>query len=528
MQDSVAELRKEAARALNQRAYERAAVLCRRLLQQDPKCADGWFLMGMVAAANGRITKALELVGNAVLLDADNAEYLAQKARLHLLLSQPEAARETADRALAARPEDPLTLDTLGVVYTRTGNYDQARQLLQRAVAAADDNPQFHFNIASVEQFLGNLEAAAAGYERSIELHPRFFRARWALSELRKSDSDARGIDVLEHLLADSQLTAEDELYLAHALATEYEKDARHDDAFRVLARAKARRRARIGYAHENDARLFTAIRDAFPVGSLPARAQGDAGSDAIFVIGMPRTGTTLVERILDSHPEVQSLGEIQDFAMAVKTASGSRSGLILDEDVISRARDADALQIGQSYLQSIAARLGHDGRFVDKMPLNFLYAGFILSTLPGARIVCLKRHPLDTCISSFRQLFALDFSYYNYHYDLQDTARYYALFRQLMGHWQACGHGRIHEVSYEALTADPESEVRHLLSYLELPWHPACLEFHRNRGAVATASTVQVRQPLYRSSVSRWKRYEAHLQDAIAVLEQNGIEWRD
>ena len=192
MQDSVAELRKEAARALNQRAYERAAVLCRRLLQQDPKCADGWFLMGMVAAANGRITKALELVGNAALLDADNAEYLAQKARLHLLLSQPEAARETADRALAARPEDPLTLDTLGVVYTRTGNYDQARQLLQRAVAAADDNPQFHFNLASVEQFLGNLEAAAAGYERSIELHPRFFRARYVARGDAIVNADAR------------------------------------------------------------------------------------------------------------------------------------------------------------------------------------------------------------------------------------------------------------------------------------------------------------------------------------------------
>jgi tetratricopeptide (TPR) repeat protein len=531
MQSSVVQLSKEAAIALNQRDYRRAAELCRRLLQQDPRCADGWFLMGMVAAANQRTAKALELVDNAVALETANPDYLSQKARLHTLLGQPEAAREAADGAVAAQPTDPLTLDTLGVVYTRTGHYALAKPLLEQAVATAPDNAQFHFNLASVEQFLGDFGAAAREYERSIQLNPRFFRAYWAHSELRKAEPAPQLVATLEALLAEPQLSVDDELYLAHALAAEYEKDGRYDDAFRILAGAKARRRARIRYDISQDEALFGAIRKAFPLSSAPvapAARDEEAGSDAIFVIGMPRTGTTLVERILDSHPEVRSLGEIQDFAMAVKNASGSTSRAVLDQDVMMGASAAPAASIGQRYLDAISARLQQDGRFVDKMPLNFLYVGFILQALPGARIVCLQRHPLDTCISNYRQLFALDFSYYNYHYDLEDTARYYALFTQLMAHWQAYGNGRVHEVSYEALTADPESEVGALLEHLNLAWDPACLAFHENPSAVATASTAQVRQPIYRSSVSRWKRYESHLQGAKTVLEQHGIDWRD
>ncbi len=178
--------------------------------------------------------------------------------------------------------------------------------------------------------------------------------------------------------------------------------------------------------------------------------------------------------------------------------------------------------QIGARYLASVAGRLAKSGRFIDKMPLNFLYVGFILNALPNAKVVCLRRNPLDTCLSNFRQLFAIHFSYYNYHYDLTDTAGYYILFDELMSHWRTAYGERI----YEVLTAEPETQVRALLDYLELLWDPACLEFHSNTTAVATASTMQVRQPIYQTSVARWKKYEPQLRDVKAMFDRHGIDY--
>ncbi|MEL1265386.1 sulfotransferase [Pseudoxanthomonas putridarboris] len=240
-------------------------------------------------------------------------------------------------------------------------------------------------------------------------------------------------------------------------------------------------------------------------------------------MIGMPRTGTTLVERMLSLHPQVHSAGELQNFGVALKRATGSRTRHLLDPDTIARAAELDWERLGQDYIASTRPGTGHTPRFVDKLPHNFLYAGYIARALPHARLVCLRRNPLDTCLSNFRQLFALNTPYFDYANDLLDTGRHFLLFDRLMAHWRDVLPGRVLEVRYEDIVDDPQAQARAVLDFCGLPWDDACLDFQRNPSPVATASAVQVRQPLYRSALDRWKHYEAHLGGLRRLLEAGG-----
>jgi hypothetical protein len=182
---------------------------------------------------------------------------------------------------------------------------------------------------------------------------------------------------------------------------------------------------------------------------------------------------------------------------------------------------------LGGSYAGMLGDRVPTGKYFIDKLPLNFFCVGFIMAALPAAKVICLRRNPLDTILSNYRQLFALNFSYYNYHYDLADTARFFVEFDRLMTFWQSQFRERFFQLHYESLVEEPESTIREVLKYLQLDWEPECLEFHQQDGAVATASASQVRQPLYSTAVARWKKYEKHLAPAMEVLDKAGIDYR-
>jgi hypothetical protein len=238
----------------------------------------------------------------------------------------------------------------------------------------------------------------------------------------------------------------------------------------------------------------------------------------------MPRTGTTLTERILTSHSCVFSAGELKNFSLSLKRASGSRSNVVLDTETLRQGMEVDFESLGKSYLDSTRPATGHTPHFTDKLPLNFLYIGFIHLALPDAKIICLRRNPLDTCLSNFRQLFDVNFSYYNYAYDIMETGRYYVLFHRLMEHWQRVLPGKILEVHYENLVADQETESRRIVEHCGLEWEEACLAFEKNTAAVATASAVQVRERIYTTAVGRWRRYEAQLQPLRDMLESENM----
>ncbi|MEO0367643.1 MAG: sulfotransferase [Pseudomonadota bacterium] len=518
----------QALKAINSGDYRSAEQHCLKILRLDKNFADAHFLIGMAAAGTLQVGKALLAVEHALKLAPDNAEYLAQHAKLCALVNRFDPAEVSAQAALKQNDLSALTLDTLGVVFTKLGNFESARDALARAVAKLPKNHQFHFNLASAEQFLGNETAAAAHYEKALSLNPEFARAEWALSELRKVHSSDeltnKRIDALQNKLPNADIDNGDQLYLAHALSRELERTDDYSQAFEVLAKAKFRHRAGLNYSWKVDERLFDAIKQTFPLPATPVDTP--LGENVIFVLGMPRSGTTLTERILSSHSRVDSFGELQNLSIAVKRASQTKTQRMLDETVLAKADQLDFAAVGQDYLASLTGRIKPDIRFIDKMPLNFLYLGYIKHALPAAKIICLKRHPLDTCISNFRQLFGITFTYYNYHYDLVDTAQYIRLFDELMRYWKELFPTGFHEVEYETLVAEPEPTVRAMLKYCGLDFEQACLDFHENKSAVATASTMQVRQPLYTSAVNRWQRYDDQLAPAKEVFDEFGIKY--
>jgi tetratricopeptide (TPR) repeat protein len=413
-------------------------------------------------------------------------------------------------------------------VLSRLGKYEAAVDVLKRAVAARPTDPQLHFNLASSYLFLGDFDDAEASYEAAIKLRPDFCRAHWALSDLVEVTPEHNHIERLEAALRDTARGDVDgHLYLSHALAKELEDLGEFERALDQLLEANARKRASVGYSSSDDRELFEAMEKVFTPSFVSGAPAGDLSTEPIFVVGMPRTGTTLVERILSSHSDVYSAGELQNFGLALKRASGSRSNKILDADTIERGARVDFAELGQRYLASARPATGRTPRFLDKMPMNFLYIGFISVALPNAKIICLRRHPLDTCVSNFRQLFRLDQSYYGYAYDLSDIAQYYILFDRLMSHWEQVFPGKILQLHYERLVENQEEKTRRLLSFCNLDWEDACLDFHENRAPIPTASAVQARQPMYAGAIGRWKRYGAKLAQIKQQLESAGIDVR-
>jgi tetratricopeptide (TPR) repeat protein len=490
-------------------------------LNSEPNDVFAQFACGMALMELGQLLAAEQHLRRAVALAPTQAEFRAQLARLLVLLQRLPEAVQVADAALALHPRAAQTLDTLGVVYSRADAHDRAIELFRHAIALTPGSAAHHYNLAVSLTFSGQIDAAEQAYETLLRLQPRFWRAHTALAQLRRQTLERNHIARLDALLAGAGDDPAAVVHLNHALAKEYEDLGDYHRAFAYLQAAKVERRERSGYSIARDQDLFEALMAGFPDPLPPPEGEPD---EPIFVIGMPRSGTTLVERILSSHPDVHSAGELQNFGITLKRASRSATRYLLDLDTLSRLHDADWSALGAAYLASTRPGTGHTPRFVDKLPHNFMYAGFIAKALPHARIICLRRNPLDTCLSNFRQLFGQNTPYYDYSLDLLDTGRYYLLFDRLIAHWRRVLPGRLLEVQYEDLVADQETQIRRMLEFLGLAWDPACLYHERNTAPVSTASAVQVREPMHRGGLQRWRNYEPQLSELRSLLAEGGV----
>lgn len=509
---------REAERALAERDYRRAHELCLLILTRAPDFSDALFLMGIIALDHGNFSKAADVIERATRLDPQRAEYRAHLGRCLIALNEPRAALEQALVALQLNPQDALTLDTVGVVMTRAGAHAESLEPFRRAVARDPGKAAYQYNLGASLQFVGDFAGAAAAYRRSLELDSGYHRAWSALAQVAREPFSAAEVEKLEAAL-EGATTADAQLHICHALAKHHEDRQDYATAFKYLERGKRRKRDSIEYSMDEDRALFEAVQSACTAEFLNPSG-GCESSEPIFIVGMPRTGTTLVERIISSHPEVFSAGELTNFSLMLKRAARTRSNRVLDPETLRQAQHIDLAAVGGSYIESTRPRTGHTSRFIDKMPLNFLYAGLIHRALPNAKIICLRRNPLDTCLSNYRQLFATNFAYYNYTYDLLDIGRYYSMFNALAHHWREHIRHNYYEVRYESVVENTEAEVRKLLAFCGLSWDPTCLQFHENAAPVTTASSVQVRQPIYRTSVDRWRKYDQLLAPLRELLD--------
>jgi len=520
--ESPTQLYKAAREALADSRLAEARQLSLALIAARPNSGEGYFLLGVAEGNSGRPYLALEALETAARL-LPRAENLAQYARFLVLTHQYHLAREVADRASALAPNDAVTLDTIGCVFSRLGEHRKAVPLFQAAVARRPDHMQMRFNLASSLEFLGVFAEAEELYESIIEAQPRFFKAHTALSALRKQTPEFNHVARLEALLK-SIGDGNEGLHLRYALAKEYEDLDDPEAAYRHLNHANRQRKAQLGYHIDSDRAIFERLQQRF---SEPGYFQGESQLlDApIFVFGLPRTGTTLVDRILSSHRDVHSSGELTAMPIAVKRLAQTNSPVVLNPQTIDAAGAISPDELGRAYLDGASFTARTCPRFIDKLPLNFFYVAFIARALPHAKLVRLRRGPLDVIWSNFKHLFSTDFPYYGYSHDLLDTAAYYVLFDRLIGFWRKLLPGRILEVQYESLVSSPESQSRRLFEHCGLDWSEECLRFHENASAVATPSARQVRQPIYGSSVGRWRAFEQYMAPARDLLRASGLD---
>jgi len=463
----------------------------------------------------GRIEQAVAI--------APHGEYRAQLARLYTFVRRDGDAAAVLRATEEALPEDALGRDTMGCVYARLGDHEAALVHFDAAVGLAADNVQFRYNQAAALSFLGRADEAETALEAILVRAPDDARAHHLLAGLRKQTPADNHVARLE-TAHDRAAPGRDRLLTGYALAKELEDVGRAEEALARLIEVNTAHRAVLAYDFARDAAVFDAIEAAWPVVRHAPAIQAPAEAP-ILVIGMPRTGTTLVDRILASHPRVESVGELQALPLAVKAAARTRSRTVLDPETIAAAASTGLAAIGRDYLARAAHhRRDPERRFVDKFPGNFLYTGTAARALPNAAIVCLRRNPMDTVLANFRNLFATGSRYYDYSYDLLDIAAYYARFDRLMAFWREALPGRIFELRYEALVDDQEGETRRLLAHCGLDWSDRCLNFHAHAGAVSTPSAAQVRRPIYRDSVARWRKHGAALAPVQAFFEAQGI----
>lgn len=437
------------------------------------------------------------------------------------------AARAALDRASREARDDARLQHAIGSLYSAMGLHHEALTAATRAVELDPARPQYLFNRAALLRFVGRIDEAEATYDRALALDPGDHEAWLNRTELRRQTTDRNHIAALEALAAKPFTHPRNEVFIRYALAKELEDVGRYAESFVQLRAGAALRRRHIDYDLARDLQTVDLIIQALPASRLSAVRAAQPAGRPIFVVGMPRTGTTLVERILGSHPEVHGAGELLSFPEALVAAverSAGRSGLSREEMVATAAR-VDLRAVGEDYLvraARAAESVGIRPRFVDKLPHNYLYCGLIQQALPGARIVHVVRNPMASCYAMYKALFRQG---YPFSYDLDELAQFYAGYRRLMDHWRTAMPGVIHELRYEELVRSPREVTAAMLDSCGLAWHEGCLEFHANPTPSTTASAAQVRRPLYASSVDLWQRYRTELAPLEARLRACGVD---
>jgi tetratricopeptide (TPR) repeat protein len=500
-----------------------ALAACQQLNRTYVDYADGWHVASHLAIKLGIPKKGLSFIDRALSLKEDNPGFLLQKARSLKALGRISQAMELARKLLTMKFPGRHHYGVLGDVFSELLLYPEAEQAYQRAHNHDPENPQILFNLAATQRFLGKIVEAEENCNQLIARNPEDYEVYLLRSELRRQTSDDNHIDQLLALVKQGMKNWQDESKLCNAIAKEYEDLGEYKNSFTYLQKSSAIRRSHMQYDIEPDLQTMQKIRSVFTADCLASRTPGYISEEPIFILGMPRTGTTLVERILDSHSQVKSAGELNNFARQLTLLAMQETGgkKIDRPQLVELTADLDFSALGESYIESTRPYTGELPHFIDKLPLNFLYTGLIHLALPQAKIIHLRRHPMDACYAIYKRLFR---DAYPFSYDLAELGRYYCAYQGLMEHWHRVMPGVIHDVHYENLVTDIAGETRALLEYCGLPWEQECLDFHKSKSVSTTASAPQIRQKVYTSSVGKWRMYEDELQPLKDMLELHGV----
>ena len=508
---------------VNAKQLKQALASCQELNKQHPAFASGWHTASQLAMHANRPDVALRAIERAVELEPESIDWLLQKGLCHCHLRENAQLDVILNGLTKRKMERAYHCSTLAMLLTQLERREEAIQYYQKAAEMTPGQSQHFYNIGVLQRTMGQIEEAEKSFDKAISLNPSDFEAYKVRSELRTQTPDNNHVKAMEKLLKRGITDLRGKVNVCFGLSKELEDLGESEKSFHFLKVGAETRRGYMKYEPQEDLDTMTVIRETYDAEIFKKGIEGDDNPEPIFIIGMPRTGTTLVERILSSHTQVHSAGELTNFTAKMmeqaKVLVNSRN--ISKKELVALTTRLDFRKLGKEYVESTRQFTGTTAHFIDKLPLNYLYAGLIHLALPNAKIINLKRNPMDACYAIYKQLFV---DGYPFSYELEELGNYYLAYHRLMEHWHEVMPGVIHTVEYEKLVDDVETESRALLEYCGLEWQEACLRFYENKQASATASSAQVRQPVYRTSVAKWKRYEKQLAPLISLLEGGGI----
>ena len=502
----------EAAAALCENRIAIAESLLRAHLKQHPTDVAAMRMLAEVAARLKRYSDAQVLLERALELAPS---FLPARHNYAVILHRqrkPGRALAQVQKLLDADPVNPGYRTLKATITSSIGDYDTALELYAGVLADYPNNARVWMSYGHALKTTNRSSECVQTYRKSIELAPHLGEAYWSLANLKTFRFTPADIEAMQAQLATTNLTDDDRLQFHFALGKAFEDARQFTESFQHYAEGNRLRRTGVGYDADANIEQMQRSRALFTPEFFAARAgQGAQAPDPIFIVGLPRSGSTLLEQILSSHPLVEGTMELADIVNMARELGGPHARVQGAYPESIAALDENALRsLGERYLEQTRIYRRTDAPFfIDKLPNNFAHTGLIHLILPRAKIIDARRHPLGCCFSNFKQHFARG---QHFTYSLDDLGRYYRGYVQLMAHFDAVLPGRVHRVIYERMIEDTEGEVRRLLDHCGLPFDERCLRFYENERAVRTASSEQVRRPIYREGVDHWQHYEPWL----------------
>lgn len=509
----------EAAALLREDKIAKAERLTREVLKKDPTDVAAIRLLASIGIKVGQLGDAANLLERCLQLAP--GFHLARHGYAVVLFRRHELdeALKQVDLLLRAEPNNPNYLILKGTILVRKGDHLPALDLYERILKDYPEQSGAHMNYGHTLKTVGRVDDAIREYRTSIGLRPATGEAYWSLANLKTFRFEKADIEAMRAQIVPDGGDPEDQAHLAFALGKALEDRQAFDESFRYYAHGNAVRRQHHRYDAKvnvvNTARQIRALDRTF---FAEREGWGCAAPDPIFIVGLPRAGSTLLEQILASHSKVEGTAELPDIiAMSRKLGNKSRKNPASDyPEILRTLSEQQVRELGESYMQTTRVQRRGAPFFIDKMPNNFQHIGLIHLILPNAKIIDARRHPMAGCFSCFKQLFARG---QTFTYDLTDLGRYYRDYVALMDHWDAVLPGRVHRVQYEAMVADSAEQIRRLLEYCGLEFEEQCLRFYETERAVRTPSSEQVRQPIYKEGLEQWRHYEKHLEPLEKAL---------
>jgi tetratricopeptide (TPR) repeat protein len=495
----------------------RAEGLFREILREDSSHVAA--LCGLAALALGaaRARDAERLLRHALRQSAYVPLAYRGLGPVLVRLGRLKEAEAAARHLEKIEPDSPQTWVTVASVATRLMRQEEALEAYEHAVRLKPDEVGLRISAGHLQRTLGRRRESEASYKAALQLDPGRAEAYWSLADLKNYTFSDEEITAMQRLLADGERELSNGAQLHFALGRAFEQRQEYAQAFVHYDAGNAGRRVDAPFDIDMFERRCARIRAVFDAGFFAARrGSGDPSPAPIFIVGLPRSGSTLLEQILASHSQVEGTMELPNMIIMVgqfEDLTATRDGY---PETVAGASLAQLTALGRRYLEETALLRSGREHFTDKLPNNFSHIGLIHAILPKATIIDARRHPMDACFSTFKQHFAEG---QTFSYDLTDLGRYYRSYLSLMDHWDAVLRGKVLHVQYEEMVRDPEANIRRLLAHCGLAFEPACLSFHETRRAVRTASAEQVRQPLYTSGVGYWRHFERELEPLRRAL---------